>query len=870
VTAGCLDESTVLAFLGGTLAPEARATVEAHIAACGACADLVTWAAADQASVTRLPGHQGRPFVGGQLQPGARVGRYQILGALGRGGMGEVYAAYHPDLDRRIALKVVHGLRENTGERRARLLREARAIARLSHPNVVTVHDAGNFGDRVFIAMELIDGLTIDQWLRAERRTWQEILDVFIAAGRGLAAAHAAGVVHRDFKPQNVMIAKNGGVRVMDFGLARLALEDVRDVGEAGEDETTAPIGTITKTGAAVGTPAYMSPEQFRREQVDARSDQFSFCVALHEVLFGTRPAAARAQTNTTAAQPETFSSRTTVPAWLRSVVLRGASADRDQRFRSMDELLAKLEQGRTRLRRRVSVVAVGFAALVVSAGAWKIARGNRFVCEIPRERMAAAWAPNDAMDLRRQSIRRAFAASVRATAETSWDRLSKVLDEHMNDWSAMYVQTCEATNIRREQSTAVLDLRISCLNDNLDQVRALTDALVTADGAVVARAVAAAQELTPVSRCADVAVLRSAVPLPRDERTLREVQRLRRELAQIEAMREVGRMQPALRKAAALKSEVERTGYRPLLGQLLQLTGLLQSTLHMREAETTLEEAFLTAETARDDAIAARAAAMLIYVVGVDLGRLADAERWARLATAILDRMPAGTSQTRGWIANNLASVYAVYGKLEQSRVFAERAIALKEAALGEGHRDVAISLSGLASALTDLGRPAEGIPHSDRAISILSKNCDPSDPVLANAHTFKGEALLALGYHDQALASFERAIAGLTKEAEPSIASLAGAFAGLGRAKLAKRDPRAAVALLERANRTYDQFPGAGIVGAETQFALAQSLWDSGADRRRAVRLAESARKTYAEKEQTERAAIIGRWLSSHRRAR
>ena len=161
------------------------------------------------------------------MHPGARVGRYQILGALGRGGMGEVYAAYHPDLDRRIALKVVQGLGGNTGERRARLLREARAIARLSHPNVVTVHDAGTFGDRVFIAMELIDGRTIDQWLRAERRTWQEILDVFIAAGRGLAAAHAADVIHRDFKPQNVMIAKDGSVRVMDFGLARLAVDDV-------------------------------------------------------------------------------------------------------------------------------------------------------------------------------------------------------------------------------------------------------------------------------------------------------------------------------------------------------------------------------------------------------------------------------------------------------------------------------------------------------------------------------------------------------------------------------------------------------------------------------------------------------------------
>jgi len=267
----------VVAFLEGGLAADARAAVEEHVAACTACADLVTWAAADQGAHTaRQPGFEGRPFVG-QLHPGSRVGRYQILGAVGRGGMGEVYAAYHPDLDRRIALKVVHGLGGRNRERRARLLREARAIARLSHPNVVTVHDAGTFGDRVFIAMELIDGQTIAEWLRAEPRGWQQVLDVFIAAGRGLAAAHAAGVVHRDFKPQNVMIAKTGVVRVMDFGLARFAQEEVGEPRTPGDDQSTVDLGHVTRTGAFVGTPAYMSPEQFRREKLDARSDQFSF-----------------------------------------------------------------------------------------------------------------------------------------------------------------------------------------------------------------------------------------------------------------------------------------------------------------------------------------------------------------------------------------------------------------------------------------------------------------------------------------------------------------------------------------------------------------------------------------------------------------
>src|SRR3954469_7981333 len=273
-TGQCLDENAVVAFLAGRTRETERSAVESHLHACGPCAELVTWVAADLAHRSRAPGAEGRPFVG-SIAAGSRVDRYQILGAVGRGGMGEVYAAYHPDLDRRIALKVVTESGASSTERRARLLREARAIARLSHPNVIAVHDAGTVDDRVYIAMEFVEGDTVDAWLRSKPRSWREIVDVFMAAGRGLAAAHAAGVVHRDFKPQNVMIGRDGSVRVMDFGLARLAEEpaDTADVKNAGEWRQV--LTTVTKTGALVGTPAYMAPEQFRRETLDGRADQF-------------------------------------------------------------------------------------------------------------------------------------------------------------------------------------------------------------------------------------------------------------------------------------------------------------------------------------------------------------------------------------------------------------------------------------------------------------------------------------------------------------------------------------------------------------------------------------------------------------------
>jgi tetratricopeptide (TPR) repeat protein len=866
VTDGCLEETTVLAFLGGTLRPRERSTIEGHIAACSACADLVTWVAADQANNTvRMPGREGRPFVG-QLHPGARVGRYQILGAVGRGGMGEVYAAYHPDLDRRIALKVVQSADGGGSEGRGRLLREARAIARLSHPNVVTVHDAGTFGDRVFIAMELINGATIDDWLRAEPRSWREILDVFIAAGRGLAAAHAAGIVHRDFKPQNVMIAKDGGVRVMDFGLARLAADDAGD--RRTDEEATQPItiGALTKTGAVVGTPAYMAPEQFRREGVDARSDQFSFCVALHEALFGKRPAVALLGGGEQAGEVPLPSRPDGVPGWLRSIVLRGASAEREQRYRSMDELVAALERGRMRVRRRVSLAAISVAAIVVTAGAWRVAHGSRFVCALPQDRIAAVWAA-DANDSRRQSIHRAFAATGRPTAETSWERVSKVLDDYMTAWSAMYLQTCEATHVRGEQSAEVLDLRMSCLSDNLDQVRALTDALMTADGTAVSRAVAAAQDLASVSRCADIALLRSAVPLPRDDKTLGEVQRLRRVLAEIQTRQDLADFATVLKRSRAVTAEVEATGYKPLLGELMFHIGIAEAERgdDPLNAEATLRKALLIAEAAKDDLTAAKAVANLVFVVGYCLGRTDEAEHWAALGNAILDRIGGDHARLRAWIANNLSAGLVRSGDFERARTLAEESLSLKERSLGKDHPDVAISLGALGYALVRGGHPEEALVPTIRAIEIFRRN-DPDTFFLAATYSNQGEALNAMGQHKEAEIAFNQALRILSRNGAHANPEVAFARNGLGECKLAQGAPVDAIVFFADALRIREAPYTDPALLAESQFGLARALWDAGGDRRRARQLAQSARDAYAKVEQSAPVERVANWLTSH----
>jgi len=859
----------VVAFLEGSLAPDARSSVEQHVAACSACAELVTWAAADQAARSvRKPGFEGRPFVG-ELHPGSRVARYQILGALGRGGMGEVYAAYHPDLDRRIALKVVHGSGSGSRERRVRLLREARAIARLSHPNVVAVHDAGTFGDRVFIVMELIDGQTVDQWLRSEPRTWQQVLDVFIAAGRGLAAAHAAGVIHRDFKPHNMMIGKNGVVRVMDFGLARLAQDDGGETRAVDDDEPIVEMGTVTKTGAFIGTPAYMSPEQFRREATDARSDQFSFCVALHEALFGMRPSTASAEPGSPTKSGSRESSRSSVPGWLRAIVMRGASVDREKRFGSMEQLISALERGRTRFRRRVSVVAVGVMAALVAAGAWRLAHANRFVCAVPQDRLAVAWAPGDAADPRRQSIHRAFAASGRATAETSWQRVSKVLDDYMTAWKAMYLQTCEATHVRGEQSAEVLDLRMSCLNDNLDQVRALTDAFVTADGGVVSHAVAAAMRITPVSRCTDVTLLKSAVALPKDEKTLREVRRLRQLLTEIEALRQVGRSSQALSRALALRFEAEAVKYPPVLGELLYQVGAAETSNdeNPTRAEMTLRKAVVIAISTRDDTTAAKAMTILVYLVAFRLGRPNEAEAWAELSNAILDRIGTGQEEIRSWLLSSQAAARIRVGDFDGALQLQKRSLTIMEKSLGDNQPGFGVLLGDLSYTLTADGRPAEGLATARRAIETLRANGDTDGFGLAIATCNLADALNALGKYSEAETAYNQSIRLFDKEVGSKHPELAYALHGLGMVKLAQGLPRIAAPLLSTALEAREQPAGDPVLAADSEFGLARALWEGGGDRQRARSLAVKAQKVYREAHRSEAERAVNAWLDGHR---
>ncbi len=390
----CLTEDSVARLLEGQLAGEALASAERHLAQCDECMELVG-AVGDLISPTisaaAHAAHSAHAAPDSEPAGGETVGRYRILAPLGAGAMGRVLLAYDPSLDRKVALKLLHA-RAATPELESRLLREAKAMAKLSHPEVITVHDAGRHGEQLFIAMELVDGGTLREWLASGRRTWREILDVYLRAGRGLAWANDAGIVHRDFKPDNVLIGKDGRVRVTDFGLARSVEVDPSPPtrrqgapeGEPADEHPDSPALelALTRTGTLLGTPMYMAPEQLAGRPADARADVYAFCVSLYEALYGERPFEARSlsallrkKLEGDVAPPKSGSE---VPRRLRRALLVGLSPRLDDRYPSMDALLVALRAAVAT--RKLPWVAgiLGLTALVVFGSVAGRAEWNR------------------------------------------------------------------------------------------------------------------------------------------------------------------------------------------------------------------------------------------------------------------------------------------------------------------------------------------------------------------------------------------------------------------------------------------------------------------------------------------------------------
>ena len=809
-----------------------------------------------------------------------------VLGLLGRGGMGEVYAAYDPELDRKVAIKLLRlrGDEGSASEGRIRLMREAQAIAKLSHPNVVTVYDVGTFEGDVFIAMQFVEGHTVGYWMHAQRRAWPDVVNVFAEAGRGLEAAHGEGLVHRDFKPENVMLSADGHVRVMDFGLARVMIErydgdrplaaavppespflPVNDI----DPESTVATGRgnkiipqprsttqafdirLTQTGEMLGTPAYMSPEQFFGRPIDARSDQFSFCVALYEALYGERPFPGTKlnvlvdSVITGHVKPAPRDAK--VPSWLRKLVLRGLRPNPEERWPSMAALIAELERTRSVAPRRR--FAAGAAAKL--AGIWEApVRGRAVESPVKAE------------------IRNAFLATGKRYAATAFEKVSLILDGYAKTWASMYTDACEATHVRGEQSAEVLDLRMAALNDALESLRALSTVLRQANAEVVENAVGAASALGGLERCADIKLLRAMLRPPDAPETRAVVEGLRTRLAEIRVLCRVGRISEGLKLIDPLEKEARRIGYGPLLAETLFELGNLH--IERRDAAGTslaLEEALWTAELCRHEEVAAKVAAQLVYATGAQQLRFDAGEIWARYAETILRRL-GGHDELWGWLYNNRGAMRETQGRLTEAVEDARRAVAAKEKVYGPDGAEVGMSLSNVALYLAELGEVETALGTNEHAIRVIEAGLGPEHPRTAILLSNHAEILNRLDRFAEAREMAGRALAIYEGDSALDGVILAYPLMALGLGYLGDGLAGRALPVLERAAVIRDAKEKKASCLGEVHFALARALRQLGRDLPRARALALQARQEYADDSPgpvTRRALVqIDAWLA------
>ncbi|WP_163988723.1 serine/threonine-protein kinase [Pyxidicoccus caerfyrddinensis] len=756
----CPDENELLEWEQGRLSAGAVAQLEAHLDGCAVCCTVVA-GLKGQGTLDSL----ATPAPGAPPQAGAHVGRYVLLRRVGEGGMGVVFAAYDPDLDREVALKLLKPGAVADAEARGRLVREAQALARLSHPNVVIVHDVGLDGDTVFLAMELVRGRTLRHWLAEAQRPWREVLARFLHAGQGLAAAHAVGLVHRDFKPDNVLLGDDGQVRVTDFGLARLAPAEP-GTGDGPTSESP-PRESDTLAGVRQGTPAYMSPEQWRGQRADARSDQFSFCVALYEALFGQRPfaggtAAERAQAlREGRLTPPPRGSR--VPGTVRDAVLRGLSVEPASRHPSLDALLARLESGTRARRWRLAAVALATGVAASTAVGFALARGDAAqVCTGLEARLEGTW---DATH--RARLEQRFHQGALPAPEDAFESTARALDAYAQALVAQERQSCEDTRVRQAQSEQLMDLRAACLDGRRRALRVLVELLEGGEREALTRAPEAARQLPSLAACADRDALARVEPLPQAAEAREQLAALGRELDGLRVQGAAGFHARVLPPLEAVVTSLRGLGHRPTLARALLLLGELRGTAgSFAPAREALEEAVRVAEAGHDDETAAHAWNRLLYTEVEGMGLVKEAERTARMAEAALERLgPEASLEVAAELHRVRSNLRYRQGDYARALDDASKSLALLERA--RGPRDVALAdvLIGMGQALNALGRYAEAERHHARALALVEAVYGLEHPLraahlnnVATALRLQGKVAEAVARYGEALALGER----------------------------------------------------------------------------------------------------------------
>jgi serine/threonine-protein kinase len=833
-TSPCPSVAELVEIVEGRLDGPPLGRLKEHVAQCSVCAGVLDGLAPHEglgpasatldAGVARAIVEQA-PASDAILGRGAAVGRYLVLSLLGRGGMGEVYAAYDPELDRRVALKILHTA-GSAEQARRRLLREARALGKLSHPNVVVVHDVGEHHGDVFVAMELVEGQSLDAWCQGPPRPdWQEVLAAYRDAARGLAAAHAKGIVHRDVKPSNILRGKDGRVRVADFGLAvGRDAEETPASGPAGDvvapDASgvqvraladTVPLasdpdgdrGDLTDRSALVGTPLYMAPEQFEGPGVGPASDQHSLCTALHEGIYGTLPfeiaegpgllvqLVARKNEGPKAAPPP----GSPVPAWVHRAIVRGLAPRPEDRFPSMDALADALREPPEPRRSRLRSVAIAAAAVAVATLAGVKSGAFTDPCAHPERQLAGAW--DDGV---RGRVRAALVGTGRSYAEDTAGRVAQILDRYTGSWAAMRGEVCQASRSGR-QRRELAELRDACLDRRLGQVQALTGLLAEKpDADVLDKAVQAAAGLPPVASCADVEALTARVRPPEDPAVRAKVASIQPRIDRIEALYKAGRYKEGLKEGDAILADAGAAGYPPLRARAEFWVGELKKGAGDDEgAKALLRAATVSAAEGRDEDLSARAWADLLFVVGERQKRADEAAVVRALGPAAVARTGDAEVQAQWSSAEGLSLSRA--GKHAEARAALERALELETKAMGPDHPDLAIMLGNLGIVVSNGGEAAEALPLLERAAAIRERSLGPDHPDTIRALHNLGIALANMGETARAVAVLERVVAARERSLGPEHPSVASTLNVLASALGRMHDHARAVVVARRA---------------------------------------------------------------------
>ncbi len=714
------------------------------------------------------------------------IGRYIVLGRLGAGAMGEVLAAYDPRLDRKVAVKRIHGGGGSGAleAARNRLEREAQALAKLDHRNVVKVHDVIVHDESVFVAMEYVEGETLGEWMRGGEgrpRPWPELVPVFEAFGAGLAAVHAVGLVHRDVKPGNVMIGADGRVRVMDFGLVRLDGDadegpEVSAVHELPEElaelrdsilSSQGQAQELTQAGAMLGTPAYMAPEQFSGLQATARSDQFSFCITLHEALYGVRPFSGSSMLElcmaVTEAKLDEPPRDVEVPGWLRAVVLRGLAHAASDRFANMDELLAALGTGELRRRRRrYATVGLGLAALglaVLAGQRWDLAQREQ-ACVAAGKLVDELWNPHTQAELETGML-----ATRLSYAATSVERVQPWLDGYAQTWASQAAAVCTAATVERRWDADTHDRASWCLEQRRSALASLIDRLGHASGRDVQYAVASAAALESPDVCTDLRVLAS-MGVPPDPALRPQVLVLQDRLAlaaRVDSREEVGQGQASqLEIARGIERDARALPWLPLATRAQQVEArLLLLSGKTDEAESRAAAAHGEAARAGLWAEASSAALLLGSIIADKPLRIGEARLW--LENAEIARIHASDPHglVRSKIEAALASAELTAHGYDVALEHGELARAGLEHVFGTEHPRVGDALHELSQINKAKADYPAALALESEALALFRRSFGPNHPQVGRSLSSLGEIRDELGERDEAAILFEQAMA-------------------------------------------------------------------------------------------------------------